>query len=390
MLSQEGASPLSKPPAYLSNIVGAGGTLKQSPESFVVEELMPDGKVLAIGEQVSFPLSPETKFTHFVLQKREWGTLDALRAIGKQLGCGIKRFSYAGMKDRNALTTQLCGVYSISPERILSVKVKDISINGAWYAEDKVRMGQLGGNRFTIAVEGMKENMGERIASILSDLNKKFPNYFGEQRFGMRGNTHEIGACIAKGDFENAALKYLCDSGNEENEPAKNARARLKAEMDFAEAAKYFPQHLRYERLIISHLAQHPSDFAGALRRLPRGLTLIFIHALQAHIFNAALSERISKKEITRNTPTTEMGNLVGYESKPTGREQELLGSLSLTPENFKLPRMPELGSKGTTRQLLAELKDFSFDGKFHFTLGPGSYATAAMREFLDAKAQDK
>ncbi len=378
--------------SHLSNIVGTGGELKQSPDHFLVEEVMPDGKVLAIGEPVSFPPSPETKFTHFVLQKRNWGTLDALRTIGKQLGCGIKRFSYAGMKDRNALTTQLAGVYAIPPERILSVKVKDISINGAWYASDKVRMGQLSGNRFTITAEGMKENAEATVKAIAGDLNFRFPNYFGEQRFGMRGNTHEIGACIAKGDFENAALKYLCDSGTEENESSKNARARLKADLNFAEAAKYFPQHLRYERLIIDHLSRTPTDFAGALRELPRGLTLIFIHALQAHIFNAALSGRIAKKEITRDTQTTETGNLVGYETKPTEPEAKLLDSLALTPENFKLPRMPELSSKGTTRQLLVELNGFSFEqatatsGKFAFSLGAGCYATTAMREFLDEK----
>jgi tRNA pseudouridine13 synthase len=374
--------------AYLSNIGGLGGELKQSAESFIVEEVMPDGTLLELDKPVSMPAPAEQqKFTHFVLQKRNWGTLDALRMIGKQLNCGIKRFSYAGMKDRNALTTQLAGIYAIPPERVLSVKIKDISINGAWPAEDKVRMGQLGGNRFTIAVEGMKENSEATVAAIAQDINFRFPNYFGEQRFGMRGNTHEVGAFIAKGDFKGAVLAYLCDSGTEENESSKTARARLKAEMNFAEAAKYFPQHLRYERLMIDHLSRTPTDFAGALRKLPRGLTLIFIHALQAHIFNTALSERISQKEITRDTPATEMGNLVGYESKPTETEKALLEEMSLQPVDFKLPRMPELGSKGTQRQLLAELQDFSFSGNnFRFTLGPGSYATTAMREFLDEK----
>ena len=378
--------------AYLSNIAGAGGQLKQSPDHFIVEEVMPDGNVLAIGEAAPPLQSPETKFTHFILQKQEWGTLDALRAIGRQLGCGIKRFSYAGMKDRNALTTQLCGAYNIPPERILSVKVKDITINGAWHASDKVRMGQLSGNRFTIVAEGMRENAEETVNAIASDANKKFPNYFGEQRFGMRGNSHLMGAHIAQGDFEKAAMEYVCGEGDEENESAKSARARLRADLDFATAATYFPQHLRYERLIISHLARIPTDFAGALRTLPRGIMLIFIHALQAHVFNEALSSRISSGEITRDTPTAEMGNLVGYESKPTELESQILESLSLTPENFRLPRMPELGSKGTQRQLLAELKDFSFEeaggnaGRFRFVLGAGCYATSALREFLDAK----
>ncbi|VVB98170.1 putative tRNA pseudouridine synthase D [uncultured archaeon] len=279
-------------------------------------------------------------------------------------------------------------------------------------------MGSLEGNRFTIAVEGVSDGAEETVRKILEDVNGRFPNYFGEQRFGMRGNSAEIGRCIARRDFEAAAMEYLTGTGQkrgdeeregargggggaEENEGARKARKRLAEEKDFAAAYNYFPQHLKYERMLLEHLARIPTDFAGALRRLPRGILLLFVHALQSRIFNLVLSERIGAGEVNARTPLDETANLIGYESVPTEPEARALEVLEVSPEDFRLKGMPELSSKGTKRQLLAELKEFSFAceagnagengkenarGKFRFTLGAGSYATMALREFMDGQ----
>ncbi|RLG19001.1 hypothetical protein DRN67_03665, partial [Candidatus Micrarchaeota archaeon] len=141
----------------------------------------------------------------------------------------------------------------------------------------------------------------------------------------------------------------------------------------------------------LAYLAEHPRDYANALRKLPRGLTLLFVHALQAQIFNEVLSERIKEGEITAGTASDEVGNLIGYESRLTEREREVLERHSLKPEYFKMPSMPELSSGGANRKVLVELKNFEFvqqEGKgiFRFELGAGSYATIALREFVDSK----
>ncbi|MDO8339672.1 MAG: tRNA pseudouridine(13) synthase TruD [Candidatus Burarchaeum sp.] len=439
--------------SYLSSISGVGGSLKASPERFVVEEIASDGTVLEVGRKIEklnggagsteagnasgrqaaggeeagnasgmqaegrAGAPQDTKFTHFVLQKRSWDTHGALRAIGRQLGCGIKRFSYAGMKDRQALTTQLCGVYGFAPERVMGVRVKDVEILGVWAAADKVRMGELAGNRFTVVVEGMSEGAEQKVKEIFSDLHGRVPNYFGGQRFGMRGNSHKLGECILHGDFEGAVNEYLTgtsETSAEENAEARAARERLSNEKDFAAARQYFPHHLKYELMMLEHLARAPTDFAGAIRRLPRGIMLLFVHALQSHIFNRVLSGKIAAGEVNAETSTSEMGNLIGYETVPTERERKVLEELRIEPENFRLKHMPELGSKGTERQLLVELQGFSFEvlerptfrfrrkgapfceaesgqegqeaGRFRFALGPGSYATMALREFVDLK----
>jgi len=382
--------------AYLSNIRGVGGELKVSPESFIVEELAEGAGLLELDKKVEGKedAGGEGSFTHFVLQKKGWGTLDALRAIGKALGCGIRRFSYAGMKDRRALTTQLAGVFKIEPERVLGVRLPGISINGAWKAGDKVRMGSLKGNRFAIVLEGMEEGAEEKVASILADVGSRVPNYFGEQRFGIRGNNQVVGEHMVRGNLKGAVMEYLTGVGQSERVEAQGARKRLAEEKDVKAALGYFPKHLKYERTLLAQLEKNPQDYAGALRRFPRGLSLLFVHAIQSHLFNHVLNERIKSKEVTRETGLDETGNLIGYESKLTEHEERVLEKFTIKPEEFRMKGMPELGSKGTSRTVLAELQGFSFKqegekGRFRFTLNSGSYATSALREFTDVEKQE-
>ena len=131
-------------------------------------------------------------------------------------------------------------------------------------------------------------------------MNGKFPNYFGEQRFGStRKNTHRIGERIVKGDFEGAVTEYLTNSDGEKNDSASTARKQLLETEDYAAALKNFPKHLRLERSMLAHLAETPEDYIGALRRLPRNILLMFVHALQSYIFNICISERIKNGEIS-------------------------------------------------------------------------------------------
>ena len=64
-----------------------------------------------------------------------------------------------------------------------------------------------------------------------------------------------------------------------------------------------------------------------------------------------------------------------------------MLDELGIRKEDFKIRSLPEISSKGTKLAWLVELKDFSFSNNtFKFSLPAGSYATVALREFLDEK----
>jgi tRNA pseudouridine13 synthase len=387
---------------YLSKSPGIGGRLKCAPEDFLVEEIAPDGAVYELGMPFSRSDEPG-KFVHFILQKKDWSTSSALSELGAHLGLSHKNFNMAGTKDKVAITTQLISVSGTTKERILGTRIKDISINGAWDALERIRLGDLLGNRFTILVRDAAEDSDERVARIASELDKTFPNYFGPQRFGStRKNTHLVGQKLLQGDLEGAVISFLCDGEGEKNELAIKVRKNLSATRDFSAAMKEFPKHLRLERSMIEYLAKNPDSFANALRKLPRNILLLFVHAYQSHLFNITLSARLSEgpleleegeyfcRETLGFPDIAKMdaegwicGKLIGYGTPLNERESALLTEVGIQKEAFKMKSLPEISSKGSYRTLLAPMKDFNSRGdRFRFSLPSGSYATMAMREF--------
>ena len=392
--------------SYLAPSSGIGGEIKFSADSFLVEEIMPDGTVLEKGVEAKRE-GEEGKYSHFVVEKKDWTTAAAVKEISKRLHVGQSRFDYAGTKDKTAVSVQRMSVFDISPEKIMEVRAKDISILGAWRAAEKVKMGDLLGNRFTIGWRGENAEAEDRVNTIHLELGGRFPNYFGPQRFGStRHNTHIIGEMMVARQFEEAAMEFLCSTEGERNPHSVEARKALSEHMDFARALVEFPKHLRPERAMLTWLAKFPNDFIGAFRQLPRPTLLMFVHAFQSYLFNEMVSERVKEGEMAPEEgeyfcaekggfPVIEekgdnwlCGRIVGYETKPNPREQEILDRHGISPRDFKIKSIPEISSKGAYRTLMAPYVDFSFtENKFRFSLPSGSYATSLLREFMDAKA---
>jgi tRNA pseudouridine13 synthase len=238
----------------------------------------------------------------------------------------------------------------------------------------------------------------------MSELDYKMPNYFGEQRFGStRKNTHLVGHKLLAGDLEGAVISFLCDSGGEKNELAQKARKNLAETRDFSAAMSEFPKHLRLERSMVAYLSKNPGNYANALKKLPRNILLLFVHAFQSHLFNRLLSERLAEGQpeleegeyfcgealgfpdiAKADAEGWICGKIIGYGSPLNERERALLEELQVSKDAFKVKALPEIRSKGTYRTLLAPMKDFNYSsGRFHFSLPSGSYATIAMREFM-------
>jgi len=380
------------------------GKIKEKPEDFIVEEITKNGEILKINQKFEKE-DEEGDFVVFVLQKRLWDTYQALLKISKALNRGKKAFSFAGTKDRRAITTQLASFYKIEKEKLLQLKIKDIQINGAWKSKEGIRLGELLGNRFEIFVK--TKNYEEEYFNEFKKL-CKIPNYFGPQRFGARENNFDIGIKLLKRDFESATFEFLCSTKNERNEEAKNARERLREEMDFKKALEYFPKFLKYERRMLSFLSKQPKNFIGAFRTLPRSLKLMFIHAVQAKIFNEALEMKVKENTFENEKRRCKsnfygfpdlqnisqdgefpLGNLVGYESILDSYEEEILNKYELSKEDFLIKEFPEISQKGKLRALIVPVKDFEFKKevggvRLMFSLPNGSYATVFLAQFFE------
>ncbi|MDE1804437.1 MAG: tRNA pseudouridine(13) synthase TruD [Candidatus Micrarchaeota archaeon] len=406
---------------YLSTTKGIGGTIKQTPEDFLVREITSSGHALELNtnysaESLGEQQDPEGKFTTLVLQKRNWNTIQALQTVAKRVGRGIRSIGYAGLKDRASTSTQLASIFGVTPEAVLGTNVKDISINGAWRSKEGVGMGGLLGNSFSIKISDCSADE-DAVKQTFDELGSKMPNYFDSQRFGIRLNNHRVGLHIMRGELEEAVMEYLTYSANENNEDARAARQRLADERDFASALSYFPQYLKSERTVLYHLSQNEKDFAKALRSIPRGVAIMFIHAVEALIFDHVVEQMLADGDFGNAKlwcglnfygfpdlakAGTEKGELplaplIGYQTAEENigdMERSLLEQMEIGRESFKIKSMPELSMRGSYRPILSTFRrgvESVGEGSatLDFSLPSGAYATVLVGEVTKAGGLD-
>lgn len=345
--------------------------IKQEAEDFIVEEIT-EQETLSIDKTYFFK---ESKGKHLicVLKKDNWDTQLALREIAKRLHISKNRIGFAGTKDKKAISIQLISITSIKPEDLERVKIKDIEIYPLYLSDKRLSLGHLKGNQFTIKIYTNEEPKKLKI----------IPNYFGEQRFGkIRPITHLVGKEIIKENVKQAVLIYLAKSFEGESEETKQARERLGNELDFKEALNYFPNYLKFERMMLTHLAEYPEDYIGALRILPKTLKMMFVHAFQSFLFNKMLDYTIEKNLNINELP------LIGYDSDLTDWQMEILENENIKLENLRIKTLPELSSAGLMRLAFIKLNDFEIKEKENdfiivkFSLPKGTYATTVL-EYL-------
>lgn len=160
------------------------GQLKAVSSDFKVTERLPE--------------TPSGSGEHLWLRivKDGQNTAWVARQISKWAGVKPRDVSYAGLKDRHAVTEQTFSVHlpgkqapSVHLLHIDGVTVLDHSRN-----DKKLRTGQLIGNEFSIRIRGIQKHQLRDIESQWSVIAKKgVPNYFGAQRFGHLGQNVETG-----------------------------------------------------------------------------------------------------------------------------------------------------------------------------------------------------
>jgi tRNA pseudouridine13 synthase len=365
---------------FITDTKGIGGKLRTKLEDFLVEEIQ--------NETVE---TPEGEYTHFTLEKANWNTMRAIKKIARYLGVSHKRFGYAGTKDRRAVTRQRVAVWKAEPEALEKVKIKDLKLYDFKKSDERISLGDSQGNRFKIIVRDVGFS-GKELEAVLGEtvaqLEKKgVPNYFGYQRFGtIRPNTHLVGRELLKSDIEGAVMAYLANPSKGEKEDAYNARKTLGENMDFKEALALFPKRLDYERSMLDALLKNPNDFAGALRRLPKKLRWMLVHAYQGYLFNRILSRLMEGGIESEAIPL--FGSETLFSDGEQGEvEMSVLEEEDVQLENFDIASMPELAVEGDYRPAFIKVSpkcSITDDGYIcEFELPKGSYATVVLRELM-------
>ncbi|HEY6600116.1 MAG TPA: tRNA pseudouridine(13) synthase TruD [Pseudomonadales bacterium] len=275
-------------------------------------------------------VEPTGEGEHLLLRIEKRGVNSAAVAddLARVFGVAPIDVSFAGMKDRHAVTRQW---FSVRTPRDASCMG---SIPECWRVIDsirhrsKLRRGDLTGNRFRIRIRelcGDHEALRERIAGIAST---GVPNYFGEQRFGHDGANVE--------------------------------RAR-------------------------SWIGSRPRASIPAFQK---GLHLSTARAL---LFNAVLAHRVERGswnasidgDVVQTGPT---GPLWGRGRTQSTGEARSIEDTALAPYREWLDPLEHLGLTQQRREFV--LRPVRLDGvvggqvlDLEFDLGAGEYATALLRE---------
>src|SRR3954464_1295152 len=106
-------------PYLTPEFAGIGGSIKQRPEDFFVQEL-PLYEPTGEGEHV-----------YCEIQKVGLTTFDVVHQLSDALGVSQKDIGYAGMKDARAVTRQIFSILGTTEEAVMNLKLPNVQVQWA-------------------------------------------------------------------------------------------------------------------------------------------------------------------------------------------------------------------------------------------------------------------
>ena len=321
--------------------------LRVAPEDFQVTEIpvcLPDGE----GEHLWLRV-----------RKRDSNTEWVAKQLARWAGVGPAQVSYAGLKDRHAVTEQWFSIHlpgQADPDLAL-LTGDEFRVEEAARHSRKLKRGALKGNRFVLRLrdwQGDRELLEERLHHIASG---GVPNYFGEQRFGHDGGNLEQARRLFAGELRKC--------------PRHQRGLYLSA------ARSWLFNRIAALRVADGTWNQAlPGDF----------LQLNGRHAgFVAEADDDALATRLKAMEVH---PT---GPLWGRGRPQTGEPRTQWEAEQLAPYTEWCSGLERAGLEQERRALRVRVEDLRWEWEeatglcLAFSLGAGSYATMVVRELVDA-----
>jgi tRNA pseudouridine13 synthase len=174
-------------PFVTTELPGSGGVVRHTPEDFQVDEVP------------AYLPSGAGSHLYLRIEKRGRTTRDAVRTLAHALGVPERDAGWAGMKDRDAVTTQWLSFPATKedpdPASLAApgLRVLEVSRHG-----NKLKAGHVRANRFAIAVRC--GDLARAAAAAEALAARGLPNFFGPQRFGVEGRNAEVGRALLLGE----------------------------------------------------------------------------------------------------------------------------------------------------------------------------------------------
>ena len=307
-----------------------------------------------VKEQLGYDMSGDGEFVAVKVRKTDCNTLFVGEQLAKLAGISARNMSYAGLKDRKAVTEQWFSLQmpgqptpDFSQFSLEGVEILDVTRH-----QRKIRIGSLQGNHFEILLRNAEET--DELKVRLDFLAKNgFPNYFTEQRFGRDGNNLTQALRWANGEIK--------------------VKDRNKRSF-YLSAARSDMFNLILSKRIELNLAQQ--ILVGDVLQL-NGSHSWFVVDESEDL--AQLQQRLAQQDVLLTAP------LIGEEEKSAvDFEHEIFAQHQAL---FALMRQERM--KAARRPILMHPQHFQWQFepnglRLQFALPAGSYATALIRELVN------
>jgi tRNA pseudouridine13 synthase len=395
-------------PHLTTDIPPVSAAIKRRYEDFMVEEI-PAYQPCGDGDHC-----------YFTIEKTGLATMRALHDIAQRLGRPTRDFGIAGLKDARAVTVQTISLEHADPERLAQLDIPRIRVLSVTRHTNKLKIGHLRGNRFRIKLREVDLARVPDVRAVCDVLLRRgVPNFFGQQRFGSRGDTWQIGRGILAGDFVTAMDLMLGRPTPFDSGDVLEAR-KLYDAGNYAAAARKWPFGSRDNGRACRAMAQSKGNHRRAYNAVDNRLRKLFVNAFQSFLFNRVLAERIQEIDRVRQgdlaykhdhgavflveDEAIEAPRATAFEISPSGpifgfkmtpaqgepgrMEQAILEAEQVNLESFRAIQAMKL--PGARRPLRFRPQELEVDGSIDehgayielcFVLPPGCYATTLLRE---------
>lgn len=357
---------------------------------------------------------------YFTIEKTGLSTMRAVNDIAQELDILSRDIGLAGLKDARAVTRQTLSIEHIDPAEIASLRIPRIKVLSTTRHTNKLKIGHLRGNRFRIKLREVDLGRLDDLRAICAVLQHRgVPNYFGQQRFGSRGDTWQIGRAVLQGDHVTALDLMLGRPGPHDSGDVLRAR-QLYDTGKFAAAARAWPYGFRDNARACRAMEKSGGKHKRAFFAIDQRLKKFYVNAYQSYLFNLVLAGRIAEIDQVREgdlafkhdngavfrvtDAAAESSRAAAFEISPTGpifgfrmteaggptREEEsaVLAGEGLSLDDFRRGR--DMKFHGSRRPLRFRPDGLELEpgadehGAFlelRFSLASGCYATMIFRE---------
>ena len=309
-----------------------------------------------VKEQLGYNMSSDGEFVAVKVRKTDCNTLFVGEQLAKFAGISARNMSYAGLKDRKAVTEQWFSLQmpgqptpDFSQFSLEGVEILDVTRH-----QRKIRIGSLQGNHFEILLRNAEET--DELKVRLDFLAKNgFPNYFTEQRFGRDGNNLTQALRWANGEIKvkdrNKRSFYLSAARSE----MFNLIVSKRMELNLA------------QQILVGDVLQLNGSHSWFVVDESEDL--------------AQLQQRLAQQDVLLTAP------LIGEEEKSAvDFEHEIFAQHQAL---FVLMRQERM--KAARRPILMQPQQFQWQFepnglRLQFDLQVGSYATALIRELVNVE----